>query len=176
MNPWDNVPAFGEGKKYFNWLRSQTRRIWSRHPTKIAYKQSRRYKAPVGKNGKEVWASDCEICGCQCRNCEVDHISPGGSFHDWESYTEWAKRILWVSFEDIRELCPECHAIVTYQQATGLSWEEAISRKKVIQKMNQTAKQQKDELISLGYSSKDITNETMREKCYMELMEKGLLE
>lgn len=129
MNPCDDV--WKNEKAFFNWLRSQTRRIWNRHPVKTEYKKSRRYKAPVGINGKDVWVSDCEMCGKQSRNCQVDHIVEGGSFNDWESYTEWAKRILLVGFDDIRELCPDCHADVTYAQRSGLSLEEAKIERKV---------------------------------------------
>ena len=53
--------------------------IWSRHPVKIEYKKSRRYKALLVLKVKR-WVSDCEICSCQSRTCEVDHITAGGSF------------------------------------------------------------------------------------------------
>lgn len=173
MNPWDDVPAFKDEKAFLNWLRSQSRRIWSRHPTKLAYKQSRRYKAPVGRNNKDVWVSDCEICGCQSRNCEVDHLSAGGSFHDWDSYTLWLKRILWVSFEDIRELCPSCHSIVTYSQVNNLSWDEAVKYKKIIEKLDKPAKEQQKELTSLGFDSKMTSNAEKRKQCYLEAFERG---
>ena len=118
-SPWKTRAAF------LSWLRSQIRRIWNRHPVKIQYKQSRRYKAPVGVNGKEVWCSNCEICGKQSRDCEVDHKDGGYGFKDWSSFTEWQKRILLVTFNDIRELCPDCHSIVNHQQRYGMSFEVA---------------------------------------------------
>lgn len=169
-NPWDNVSVWKDEKAYLNWLRSQTRRIWSRHPVKIAYKQARRYKAPVGKNGKEVWVSDCELCGKQSRKCEVDHLIMGGCFRDWQSYTEWAKRILWVSFDDIRELCPDCHSTITHQQKTGLSFEEAKKDKELIAKMKQPVKDQKKELLEAGYSESEISNREKRRECYKEML------
>ncbi len=132
-NPWEipNSPWKDE-KAYLTWLRGSVRRIWSRHPVKIAYKQSRRYKAPVGRNGKEVFVSDCEICGKQCRDCDVDHLQGGFGFTDWSSFTEWARMILWVTFDDIRELCPECHGVVTFCQKNGCSWDEAVANKTAI--------------------------------------------
>lgn len=132
--PWEipNSPWKDE-KAYYNWLRGSIRRIWSRHPVKISYKQQRRYKAPVGRNGKEVWVSDCEMCGEQSRSCDVDHLHGGYGFTDWQSFTEWAKMILWVTYEDIRELCPECHAAVTLSQRLGIPVEEARLVKVVIQ-------------------------------------------
>lgn len=125
-SPWKTETAF------LGWLRGQIRRIWSRHPVKISYKNSRRYKAPVGRNEKEVWVSDCEICGCQSRDCEVDHKDGGYGFTDWDSFTKWQQRILLVSFDDIRELCKECHAIVSHAQRCGISFEEAKCEKEAI--------------------------------------------
>lgn len=131
--PWEvkNSP-WKDKKAFLNWLRSQTRRIWAKHPVKTLYRQMRRYKAPVGVNDKEVWVSDCEICGKQTRKTEIDHMVEGGSFQDWQSYTEWSKRILWVSFEDIRELCVDCHAAVTLSQRKGLSFSDAVAERQVI--------------------------------------------
>lgn len=123
---------YKDEKAYYQWLRSSIRRIWNRAPVKIEYKKSRRYKAPVGRNGKEVWVSDCELCGTQSRNCEVDHVEAGGSFKDWESFCEWSKRILWVSFQDIRELCKGCHEIVTLSQKNNISFESARTEKQII--------------------------------------------
>lgn len=148
--PWEGVGAFKDEKAFLNWLRSQTRRIWMRHPTKIAYIQSRRYKAPVGVNGREVWVNDCEICGKQSRGCEVDHIKAGGSFSNWEEYTEWAKRILWVGLDDIRLLCKECHQTVTTKQRLGISFEEAQMEQKVIAFRKLKASKQREELEKLG--------------------------
>lgn len=132
--PWDDAPTIWKDEKaYLTWLRGSIRRIWSRSPVKIAYKQSRRYKAPVGLKGKEVWVSDCEMCGKQSRDCEVDHLHGGFGFTDWQSFTEWARMILWVSFDDIQELCPECHSVISYQQKSGLSFEDAKIEKQAIE-------------------------------------------
>lgn len=135
LQPWDNSTAWKTEKDFMNWLRSQTRRIWSRHPVKISYKIARRFKAPIGVNGKEVWACNCEMCGKLVRSSEtqIDHIIMGGSFSDWKTYTEWARRILWVTAEDIRELCVDCHTVVNHMQKTGLSFNEAKVEKQAIE-------------------------------------------
>lgn len=131
--PWDDCPnVFNDEKAFLNWLRSQTRRIWSKHPIKLEYKKTLRYKAPVGRNSKEVFVIDCEICGKQCRDTQTDHLKGGFGFTDWTSFTEWAKMILWVTFDDIRELCPGCHGLVTYCQKNGCTWEEAGYQKLAI--------------------------------------------
>lgn len=166
-NPWDDVPHIWEDEKsYMGWLRSQTRRVWSKHPIKTEYKKARRYKAPVGVKGKEVFVSDCEICGEQCRNTQVDHIVAGGSFNNWKTYTEWAKRILWVTFSDIRELCIPCHEIVTLSQKKGITFEEAAIEKKVIAVTSLKATPQKEWLLSKG-----ITPESNADKRKIQIRE-----
>lgn len=134
MNPWDGVEAWKSEKDFLNWLRSQTRRIWSRHPVKISYKVGRRFKSPIGKNDKEVWACHCEMCNELVRSSdtEIDHMIAGGSFDSWETYTQWAKRILWVTLEDIRELCKDCHEVVTLSQKLGITLEESRVEKSVL--------------------------------------------
>lgn len=174
MNPWDNSTAWKSEKDFMNWLRSQTRRIWSRHPVKISYKMARRFKAPIGVNGKDVWACNCEMCGKLVRSSEtqIDHIVMGGSFSDWKTYTEWARRILWVTADDIRELCIDCHSIVNHMQKTGKSYEESIIEKKVIDIIKQkndkqvlqdagitpasNAKKRREQLVDLLSKEKDI--------------------
>lgn len=157
--PWEDVPNIWKDEKaYLNWLRSSTRRIWSRHPIKIAYKQRRRYKAPVGVNGREVWVSDCEMCGKQSRKTEIDHNTAGGSFNDWESYTEWAKRILWVGFDNITELCVECHEVKTLSERRGITLEEAKVEKEVIAFRKLNANKQKTKLKECGIMDSKIGN------------------
>ena len=48
--------------------------------------------------------------------------------------------ILWVTFDDIRELCEECHADVTLSQKLGISLIDAKVEKKVIAICKQPAK------------------------------------
>lgn len=169
-NPWEipNSPWKDE-KAYLNWLRSSIRRIWSRHPVKIVYKQSRRYKAPVGRNDKEVWVSDCEICGKQSRDCQVDHLHGGYGFTDWTSFTEWAKMILWVGFDDIREVCVECHEVISLSQRKGISFEEALTEKELIAIFKEKRDKQwlKDRCITPG-ATVSVRKDQIRKKLLEE--------
>lgn len=170
MNPWDNSTAWKSEKDFMNWLRSQTRKIWSRHPNKISYKIARRFKAPIGVNGKEVWACNCEMCGKLVRSSEtqIDHIVMGGSFSDWKTYTEWARRILWVTADDIRELCVDCHSVVNHMQKTGKSYEESIIEKKVID----IIKQKKDKQVLSDAGITPASNATKRREQLVALLSK----
>ncbi len=173
-SPWGDCPDIWKDEKaYMSWLRSAARRIWSKSPVKIEYKKSRRYKAPVGKRTKRnpkgmVFVSDCELCGVQSRKCEVDHIEGAGSFTNWNEFTVWLKKLLFVSFEDIRELCHECHGIVSHAQKTGLSFEEAKREKRVIELGKMKADKLKKFLLDKGYDSSRISNQKLRRECLRE--------
>lgn len=169
-NPWDDCKTIWKDEKaYYTWLRGSVRRIWSKHPVKISYKQSKRYKAPVGVNGKEVWVIDCEICGEASRKTETDHIDGGYGFTDWESFCDWAKRILWVTFDDIRELCEECHSIVTLSQRKNITFEEAMTEKKVIAYAKEPTTRQKEILVEMGCDDIPSTKEGRKQR-YREVL------
>lgn len=163
MNPYDSVDFWNDEKDFLNWLRSQTRRIWTRHPVKTTYKARRRFKAPIGRKGKEVFACTCELCGKTVKSSEsqVDHKQEGGSFSNWEEYTVWAKRILWVSIDDIRELCKPCHGAVTLSQRLHITLDEALIQKQAIELIKN--KHAKAWLESRGIFAK-------RKKDYRELI------
>lgn len=169
--PWKDVPHIWKDEKaYLNWLRGQVRRMWSRAPIKIEYKNSRRYKAPVGRNGREVWVSDCEICGCQARKTQVDHIDGGYGFTDWGSFLGWLDRILLIDFDDIRELCIPCHEIVTLSQRKEVSFEEAKIEKEVIAFTKLSIDKQKEILNNEGFSELETSNAKKRRECYSKLL------
>lgn len=170
--PWTDVPLIWKDEKaYFNWLRSQIRRTWSRHPIKVQYKLDRRYKAPVGLKGKEVFVSDCEICGKQGRDHQVDHLHGGYGFKDWQTFTEWSKMILWVTFDDIQEICVECHEAVSLSQKLGISFEKALIEKEVIKICKLKASE-----IDKWLKEKGVTvakNSTARRSAVREILSKG---
>lgn len=166
-SPWKNEKA------YLNWLRGSIRRIWSCHPVKISYKQQRRYKAPVGLKGKDVWVSDCEMCGKQARDCEVDHLQGGYGFQDWQTFADWAKMILWVTFEDIRELCPSCHSVVTLSQKLNIPIDKAKIEQQVIAICKMKAKEIDQWLLERGVSGHNKNPTSRRDAVRRKLLEEN---
>lgn len=164
--PWEDI-GWTE-KQYLQWLRSSTRRIWNRHPLKTEYIKQNRKKAPLGKDGKMVWACECEMCRelKKSAQIEVDHIVAGGSFSTWQEYTEWAKRILWVGFSDLRLLCKECHALVTLSQKLGCTLDEAITEKIRIEFFKKKVGKQKEILKEWGAEEEEVTNKNKREEAF----------
>lgn len=127
--PWKTESAF------WAYIRGGLRRaVWMRHPVKIEHLKKNRYKDGLGAGGKEVWCCTCAICGETKRqsDCQVDHISPAGSLKKIEDISPFIERLAFVEDKDIRILCKSCHAICTYAERYGLTFEKARDRKKEI--------------------------------------------
>lgn len=171
-SPWRDVPKLWKDEKAFlQWLRGAARRVWNKHPLKIEYKRSRRYKAPVGRGGKEVWVSDCEVCGAkQCRKTEVDHIEQAGSTLTLDQWKDWVVRLLLVDFDDVREVCEDCHKAINLSQKLGVSFEEAKMHKQIIQICKE--KRDKEYLIKCGVEP--AKNAKLRRKQLEELLLGGM--
>lgn len=176
--PWKDIPHIWKNERAFlTWLRSAARRVWSKHPIKNEYKKARRYKAPLGKKTKRnpegmVWVSDCEMCGQQSRSCEVDHIESAGSFTTIEEWKDWMEKLLIVGFDDVRELCKDCHEAVTLSQKNSIRLEEAFLEKEVIKLCKMKAGDLKKWLMERGYTEEQVSNATKRKECVRELLNK----
>lgn len=159
--PWKNKSAF------YTYLRGCIRRAWSRHPAKINKINNARFKIDKKvtlKSGeikiRQVWACKCEICNVikpmqnsdknkrTKTNHEVDHIIPAGSFNDLEDLVGFFERLLFVTEDDLRILCKDCHRIITYAEKEGLSFEEAAITKEAIGIL--ASKKDKEWLIERG--------------------------
>jgi len=105
-------------------IRSALRRLWMRSHVRRNYINARRYKAPIGHNGREVWAADCEQCGEVGRigkggTIHVDHKTPVGPAPGSKNATKdttWdgvIQRMLYVTEKDLQLLCVRCHSVKT---------------------------------------------------------------
>ena len=127
--PWESVPhIWADERAYCNWLRSQIRRMWSRHPIKVEYVKQRQIPiAEAVRRGVEF--GHCyhprTTAVCQCEHChlwfakgqmEVDHLHGGYGFSNYEEFLVWQKTMLFLSFDDIQHLCKKCHHKVSMTQ------------------------------------------------------------
>jgi len=128
-SPWKTEAAF------WTWVRGGLRRsAWNRHPVKLSILKEARYKAPIGVNGKDVWACRCAVCGEEKRQaeCQVDHIIPAGSIKCIEDITPFVTKLLFVLPEDLRVVCKWCNSVLAYAERYGLTFEKALGKKKEI--------------------------------------------
>ena len=132
--PWKTPSEF------WTWVRGGLRRsLWMRHPNKIALLKEKRYRAPLGRVGKDgiaqlVWAIDCSICQCAVKqsNAEVDHREEAGSLKSLDDVRGFVERLCFVQPEDLRIVCKPCHRILTYASRYGMTFAEAKKRKQDI--------------------------------------------
>ena len=178
-NPWDSVPTLWKNEKAFlNWMRSQVRRIWNRHPVKNNYVRQRKAFHPytLEQQGYEVRgatprtkvARQCEMCGewFAPSRLEVDHIHGGVGFSDYQGFIEWQHRILFVGFDDIREICKDCHHKVNTSQRYNIPIEQVAKQLELIAFKKLKAKQQKELLAKCELPS--TGNSKVREEVFIQ--------
>lgn len=145
--PWKNQTAF------YTYIRGCLRKAWVRHPVKLNKIKSCRIRVTKKmKNGneREVWGCECEIChkvGAMS-DYQVDHIIPAGSLNNSEDIASFVKNLLYVTENDLRILCKDCHGVITLAEKQGLTFEEAKCTKEAIRLAN--AKQDTKWLKSKG--------------------------
>lgn len=135
---------------YLGWLRSALRKVWSKHPVKIALLEHKRKKMPSGN--RLIFKVPCNKCGnyFKMSEVEVNHKVQVGKGLTLDSIGDFAQKLLVIKEEDIEILCIPCHAITTYSERYGVSEEDAAIEKKVIAFMKKGADVQKQGLLKVG--------------------------
>lgn len=169
--------------EFFQWLRGWFRMPWKRHPVRVNYLKQKRYKWPESVRGDTRWLVDCELCSepkyiyrridgvLQPSEIEVDHKLPSGSFKTMEDMVQFIYKLLFISFEDLRCLCKDCHGIVTLANKLGVTFEEAKIEKEVINFSRHMPAQRQCDLLEemTGHSWKG-SNAKDRKDSYRELL------
>lgn len=153
-------------------LRSSIRQAWMRAPNKLAALLLA-MEPDLDPNTRTKWLYRCAIYDklYKLADVEVDHIEGEHSFKCAEDFQNYWDKVLMAPVSSLQVLSKEAHAIKTYAERYGLSWEEAESRKKVIAKGNQPVADQKKELISYGFKATEVSNAVKREAAYLQLLE-----
>jgi len=140
---WGPGTPWGTENVFWTWMRGGLRRsLWMRHPVKLALLKEKRYRAPIGRGGRDVWALCCSICQTEQpqSGCEVDHIHEAGSLKSVEDIQPFIERLAFVTPDDLRVVCKPCHKVLTYASRYGVSFEEAKKRKAEIAKRKRKKK------------------------------------
>ena len=134
-------------------VRSAVRKAWMRAPTKLSLLMMNavhvddvpeELRPPkLTKNTK--WLYKCAIEGTYHigSQVEVDHRLGENSLKGYEDMVDFTRSILDVCWSDLRVLSKEAHAIVTYAERYGLTYEQAKKEKEVIAIMNSGVVKQK---------------------------------
>ena len=130
--PWKNSVAF------FTYLRGCLRKAWSSSPIKhnLIKKKRKQIKNPNPNGKKEtVFGFTCEMCNTDhvIANGQVDHKIAAGSLRKTEDIQGFVERLLYVTEEDLRLICKGCNSALAYADKNGMSYEDAVKEKKLIE-------------------------------------------
>lgn len=170
-NPWHNEA------KFITWIRGVLRKGWSKHPLKLEYikRNRKRIKNPNPKASvrfPEVWGMTCEQCGKDHlqANIEIDHRGEQGTFTTMSEIENYARHLFMITYEDIRAVCTQCHKAISYSQKSGMSFEDSVLEKKVIQYIKDHSTQEiVDFLKRYKYNDNLVSNATKRRKALTEI-------
>jgi hypothetical protein len=150
--------------QYLSWIRSALRSKSLRWPPRnTALELARRpYKGP---NKQQKWEYQCAICQ-QWRKmkevCVDHHPKPAGSILSVEDIGAFANN-LYCEVDNLRVLCKEpCHAVHTLAESMGVSFEEALLQKEVIEICKKPTKEVVAFCSDYGYDAKSLSNEVKR--------------
>lgn len=150
---------------WMNWLRGSIRKVWSRHPVKIAKLSSSRYKITnpneaSAKRFPTVWGADCACCGGtfplsggkkegkQKVTMQVDHINAAGTFSDVRDFQGFFERMFCVGIDDLRLVCTDCNKTLALGDRFGWDYDRAKLERKAIEIVK--AKTEKSWLLERG--------------------------
>lgn len=155
-------------------LRKAVRDVWMMHDVKISYILKKSYP-DMNPHTRTKWLIDCECCGeaFKTGDIQVDHIKGEHALRTLNDLIDFVESILRVSHDDLQIMCVTCHEAKTYAERYDMPLEDAFKEKVVIKKINQTVKDQKEELKGFGYTPKEFSNEDKRRECYRELFIQG---
>lgn len=161
-HPWSEGHYFKSQAQFYSWIRSGIRGMWKRYPIKNQFISNNRYKACIGKGGREVWASDCSICGqaYSLSKMQVDHIVPSGSLRSMEDVATFMGRMFLVDdVTKLRMVCVPCHEVITYAEKNGLTMEEAEVMKSLPKFKKLSTNEKRKELKALGLDSEGLVKD-----------------
>ena len=164
--PWKNSVAF------FTYLRGCLRKAWSTNPIKhnLIKKKRKQIKNPNPNGKKEtVFGFTCEMCNTDhvIANGQVDHIVAAGSLRKTEDIQGFVERLLYVTEDDLRLICKGCNSALAYADKQGISYEEAVREKKLIE----ICKTKKDTQFLKDHSIVPASNATKRKQQVREVLQ-----
>lgn len=179
ISPWETElgkKIWKTKSSWFVWLRGHLRSIWSDNPLRKEWKTSQ--LRPVTKEERiaKIYHPSTKNVG-QCYLCkqwfagsklECDHVIESEGCYSFET----AEKFLWHCAADDPNnwalVCKPCHKIKSYSVAEGLSFEEAIVMKKVID----IIKQKKDKQVLSDAGITPASNATKRREQLVTLLSK----
>lgn len=162
--PWELYKHIWPTKaKFMSWIRSGIRGgLWNKSPIKLEFIKKNRVQIPnPNPKGKKatVWGATCALTGnvFPISEIQVDHIVGGHSLQDISDIQSFIENIVLVCDDDLQLVSKEAHRLKNIADKRGITFEEAIIEKKVIEFGKLSVNEQKKCLQSL-YDDVTITS------------------
>ena len=167
---WKSEAAF------MAWIRGGIRGgLWNKHPVKLDFIKSNRVQIPnPNPKGKKatVWGATCALTGniVPISEIQVDHVVGGHSLKDISDIQAFIEAIVLVTEEDLQLVSKEAHAVKSYAEKQGITFEEALLEKKVIAFKKLSVAEQTNILQSLYdvATMKSLSNVAKRAEAYKQ--------
>lgn len=111
----DVYPQWSKAK-YWAFVRSGLRRLWSRWPIKYVVKKNARRKNQ-SDNARLKWEFQCNKCKkwFPDKFVTVDHIIQCGTLREYSDLPQFVKTLL-CGAENLQVLCDDCHSLKTKKE------------------------------------------------------------
>lgn len=167
---WKSEAAF------MSWIRGGIRGgLWNKHPVKLDFIKSNRVQIPnPNPKGKKatVWGATCALTGnvVPISEIQVDHVVGGHSLKDISDIQTFIEAIVLVTDADLQLVSKEAHAVKSYAEKQGITFEEALLEKKVIAFKKLSVTEQTNILQSLYdvATMKSLSNAAKRAEAYKQ--------
>lgn len=119
--------------EFLRWARSALRKAWVKHPVKLEMLKKNRVRVVNPITNKMTFHIPCQHCTklTLLSKIEVNHKNTVGTI-TMAGFGDYCVRMLLVDESQLELLCVDCHSVVTYQERSGMTKEQAVIEKKLI--------------------------------------------
>lgn len=148
----DHPDIFPTEAKVWSYIRGCLRRgFWEKSPMKFKFKQQGMQPPPPWYTGRGKKGAECALTGVwtMTSKLEVDHKDGHKSLLDEDDIVPYIVHLL-ASGDELQAVEKEAHKAKSYSERLGVSFEEALVEKKIIERMKKPKGVQDDQLRALG--------------------------
>ena len=180
--PWEVYPDIWKTESAFmSWIRGGIRGgLWNKHPVKLEFIKKNRIQIPnPNPKGKKptVWGAECALTGdiVPISQIQVDHKVGNHSLQSISDLQSFIEAIVLVNDDDLQLVSKDAHAVKSYSEKMGITFEEAVIEKKVIAFAKLPAKEQTKILTDiLGESIiTSLNTKVKRSEAYRKFLKGG---
>jgi 5-methylcytosine-specific restriction endonuclease McrA len=172
--PWKEFPHIWKTKaKFLAWLRGGIRRAcWNRSPIKHEVIKNNRKRVLNESTGNMVWGGECYLCGKDFlqKDLQVDHINGENTLTEIGDIQSFVESMTCLSSDDLALVCKPCHSVKSYSEKQGITFEQAVIEKRIIELTKLPVKELQE---LLAKHNKPSNNASVRKQSVRELVEEG---